>query len=141
MAGITTLFGDSPRMIIMEFFMQFPKDMFTVPELVEGIGMSRTTAFREIKQLLQDGMIMETDKIGKSPTYMNNLKNPVVKTMQRINSYKSKQVAISQLKNLKLHQYTKKLMIVMDRNDLKLKHEMLENELKSVKQTLKEIPA
>ncbi len=64
-------------MKMIDFFMAFPKNEFTVPELIEGIGMSRTTAFNEVKKLSDNGMIIQSDNIGKSPTYKINTKSPI----------------------------------------------------------------
>ncbi len=65
-SGIIALYGNSPRMKMIDFFMVFPKNEFTVPELVEGIGMSHTTAFNEVKKLSDNGIIIQSDNIGVS---------------------------------------------------------------------------
>ena len=137
MTGITTLFGESPRMKVMEFFMQFPKHEFTVPELVEGIGMSRTTAFDQTGSLLKDEMIIQCGKIGKSPTYKVNLQSPLVKAMQKMNSYKSKEAARSQLKQKNLQ---KLLATQLNKEALEIHKQLLENELTITKSKLRKIP-
>lgn len=95
-SGIIALYGDSPRMKVIDFFMTFPKNEFTVPELVESIGMSRTTAFKEIEKLLDNDMIIKSGNIGKSPTYKINTKSPIVYSMQKLVSLRSKKIAASQ---------------------------------------------
>lgn len=138
MAGITTLFGESPRMKVLEFFMQFPKHEFTVPELVEGIGMSRTTAFSQTESLLNDGMIITSRKVGKSPTYKINSKSPLFRVMQKMNSYRSKEAARTQLKRNNL----KKFMIAqLNKDVLEIHKQLLENELTLTKTKLKKIAA
>ena len=137
-SGITSLFGNSPRMKIMEFFMQFPKNEFTVPELVEGIGMSRTTAFNEVNSLLKDEMIIEIGKSGKSKIFKVNLKSPIVLAMQKINSYRSKKVAASQITRKNI---MKSLPYTMNVEILQLQKTMLEEELKVTNTRLEEIPA
>ncbi len=107
--SITKLFGNSPRMKIVEFFMDFPKDRFTIPELVQGIGMSRTTAFKIIRTLLTDEWIVQKQKEGKSATYQINFKNPVVKIMQKINSYESEKIAIKELQKITFSSFRKEI--------------------------------
>ena len=92
-SGIIAVYGNSPRMRILEYFMVFPKNEFTVGEIVEGVSMSRTTAFREISKLLDNGMIIQSGKVGKSPTCKIDLKNPLIKVMQKSVSYRSEQIA------------------------------------------------
>lgn len=90
-----TLYGDSSRMKMIDFFMIFPKNEFTIHELVEGIGMSRTTAFNEIKKLSDNEMIIKSGNVGKSPTYKINTKSPIVYSMQKMVSLRSKKIATS----------------------------------------------
>ena len=118
--------------------MQFPKNEFTVPELVEGIGMSRTTAFNEVNSLLKDEMIIEIGKSGKSKIFKVNLKSPIVLAMQKINSYRSKKVAASQITRKNI---MKSLPYTMNVEILQLQKTMLEEELKVTNTRLEEIPA
>jgi len=138
MAGIITLFGESPRMKVLEFFMQFPKHEFTVPELVEGIGMSRTTAFSQTESLLNDEMIIISGKVGKSPTYKINSKSPLFRAMQKMNSYRSKEVARTQLKRNNLNKF---MIAQINKEVLEIHKQLLENELTLTKTKLKKIAA
>ncbi len=102
-SGIIALYGDSPRMKMVDFFMTFPKNEFTVPELVEGIGMSRTTAFKEINKLLANGMIIQSGTVGKSPTYKINKDSTIIYLLQKMVSLRSKTAATSQIRNQTLN--------------------------------------
>jgi len=138
-SGIIALYGDSPRMKMIDFFMAFPKNEFTVPELVEGIGMSRTTAFKEIKKLSDNGMIIQSGNIGKSPTYKINTKSPIIYSMQKLVSLRSKKIAASQIKNSTLNTLLRKQLESID--VLYNREAMLKTELKLTRNMINEIPA
>jgi len=133
-SGIIALYGDSPRMRMVDFFMTFPKNEFTVPELVEGIGMSRTTAFKEIEKLSNNNMILQSGNIGKSPTYKINTKSPIIYAMQKLVSLRSKKIAASQIRNTTLNTQIRKQLESIDalynrkamlKTELKLTHDMI----------------
>jgi len=138
-SGIIALYGDSPRMKMIDFFMVFPKNEFTVPELVEGIGMSRTTAFKEIKKLLDNGMIIQSGNIGKSSTYKINTKSPIIYSMQKLVSLRSKKIAASQIKNSTLNTLLRKQLESID--VLYNREAMLKTELKLTRNMINEMPA
>ncbi|MEX0862710.1 hypothetical protein [Nitrosopumilus sp.] len=136
-SGIIALYGDSPRMKMIDFFMVFPKNEFTVPELVEGIGMSRTTAFKEIKKLLDNDMIIQSGNIGKSPTYKINTKSPIIYSMQKLVSLRSKKIATSQIRSTTLQKILRNQMVAIDQ--LYNRETMLKNELKLTRNMINEI--
>ena len=137
-SGVIALYGDSPRMKMIDFFMTFPKNEFTVPELVEGIGMSRTTAFKEIKKLLDNDMIMQSGNIGKSPTYKINTKSPIVYSMQKLVSLRSKTIAASQIKSATLNTLLRKQLESIDA--LYSREAMLKTELRLTRSMINEMP-
>jgi len=138
-SGIIALYGDSPRMKMVDFFMTFPKNKFTVPELVEGIGMSRTTAFNEVKKLSDNGMIMQSGNVGKSPTYKINTKSPIVYSIQKLVSLRSKKIAASQIKSATLNTLLRKQLESIDQ--LYNREAMLKTELKLTRTMINETPA
>jgi len=137
-SGIIALYGDSPRMKMIEFFMTFPRNEFTVPELVEGIGMSRTTAFNEIEKLSGNEMIIKSGNVGKSPTYKINTDSPIVYSMQKLVSLRSKKIAASQIKSATLNRLLRKQLESIDQ--LYNRETMLKTELKLTRSMINEIP-
>ena len=135
-SGITALYGNSPRMRALEYFMVFPKNEFTVGEIVKAVGMSRTTAFKEISKLLDNGMIVQSDKIGKSPTYKIDIKNPLVKVMQKSVSYRSGQIADRQTAR---KDTTLLARAQLNADALNARKKLLSNELRLTKDMIKEI--
>ena len=138
-SGIIALYGDSPRMKMIDFFMAFPKNEFTVPELVEGIGMSRTTAFKEVEKLSDNDMIVQSGNIGKSLTYKINTKSPIIYSMQKLVSLRSKKIATSQIRSVTLQKILRNQMVSIDQ--LYNRETMLKNELKLTRSMINEIPA
>lgn len=138
-SGIIALYGDSPRMKLVDFFMTFPKNEFTVPELVEGIGMSRTTAFKEIDKLLTNDMIIHSGNVGKSPTYKINKNSSIIYLMQKTVSLRSKTTATSQIRNITLNTRLRKQLETIDQ--LYNRETMLKTELKLTRTMINEIPA
>ena len=135
-SGIIALYGNSPRMRILEYFMVFPKNEFTVGEIIEGVSMSRTTAFREVSKLLDNGMIIQSGKVGKSSTCKIDLKNPLIKVMQKSVSYQSEQIA-----NRQTIQKDISLSIKAQPNAkaLNARKKLLSEELRLTKNMIKEI--
>ncbi len=138
-SGIIALYGNSPRMKMIDFFMTFPKNEFTVPELVEGIGMSRTTAFNEIEKLSDNEMIIKSGNVGKSPTYKINTKSPIVYSMQKLISLRSKKIAASQFRSETLNKSLRKQLKTIDQ--LYDREAMLKTELNLTRNMISEIPA
>jgi hypothetical protein len=137
-SGIIALYGDSPRMKMVDFFMTFPKNEFTIPELVEGIGMSRTTAFKEIDKLLANAMIIQSGHVGKSPTYKINKNSSIIYLIQKMVSLRSKTAATSQIRNKTLNTLLRKQLETIDQ--LHNRETMLKTELKLTRTMINEIP-
>ena len=138
-SGIIALYGDSSRMKMVDFFMTFPKNDFTVPELVEGIGMSRTTAFKEIDKLLTNDMIIRSGNVGKSPTYKINLRNPVIQLMQNAAHITSDRIAEQQVARKNVNRIVRNAR-VSSRKVLLMRQQLLEQELQYTRTELEAIP-
>lgn len=135
---IISLYGDSPRMKIIDYFMTFPKNEFTISEIVDAIGMSRTTAFKEISKLLDNEMIIQTGKIGKSPIFKINNKSPIIYSMQKLVSHRSKKIATSQMRDTIMMRFIRKELKSMD--ELVNRETMLKTELELTRNMRKAIP-
>ena len=135
---LVEIFGDSSRIKIVDYLMEFPTNAFTPSELVENIGMSRTTVFRELNILLNQDMIKSVDKIGKSLTFTINLKNLIVRLMQQSVHFKSEDIADRQLarKNIRVIIRTN----LKNREVLYARKKMLQNELRLTKQMIEAMP-
>lgn len=135
---LVEIFGDSSRIKIIDYLIEFPTNAFTPSELVESIGMSRTTVFRELNILLDQDMIKLVDKIGKSPTFTINLKSPIVRLMQQSVHFKSEDVADRQLAKKKTRTIIRTNL--KNKDVLYARKKMLQYELRLTKQMIDRIP-
>ena len=137
-SGIISILGDSPRTRLLEYLMEFPKDKFTPGELVEAVGMSRTTAFKQINELLVLNMIKEAGTHRKSSLFQINSDNLRVQLIQKLVSLRSMEIANEELKNDK----TTSLLIAQAQVQRLEEHKkLLQFQLQTTRKTLREIPA
>ena len=138
-SALTNIFGDSSRMKILEYFLEFPTNEFTPTELVKGIGMSRSTVFRELDSLIGDDMLVQTGKQRKSPVFKINLKNPIVRLIQQGIHLKSDLIADKQLASKRVRTIVRKTL--NNHKVLSLRKKQLQEELSYTRKKLKEMPA
>lgn len=136
-SALVSIFGDSSRIKILEYFLEFPTNEFTPSELVKDIGMSRSTVFRELDSLIDDGMLIRTGKLGKSPVFKINLKNPIVRLIQQGIHLKSDLIADRQLASKRVRTIVRKTL--NNHEVLLLRQKQLKKELSYTKEKLKEI--
>jgi DNA-binding Lrp family transcriptional regulator len=73
--------GDNPKMRILDFLMDNFAHDFSLPQIAEGSNVAYTTLIDILPRLLEQGILIETRKIGKSTLYKINLDNPVAKAL------------------------------------------------------------
>ena len=79
---ILTLFGSSPKTRLLDLFMDNPLFEFTRNEIVESLGMAKSTLYRVLPELEEEGIIEETRQIGKASLYRLNSESPVVQGLR-----------------------------------------------------------
>ncbi|MBI2630313.1 hypothetical protein HYW76_04365 [Candidatus Pacearchaeota archaeon] len=73
--------GDSPKIRVLDFLIDnFALD-FSLPQIAEGSRVAYTTLIDLLQELINQGTIMKTRKIGKSKLYKINLDSPIVKVL------------------------------------------------------------
>ncbi|QLH07139.1 winged helix-turn-helix domain-containing protein [Nitrosopumilus ureiphilus] len=136
---IIQVFGASPQMRIVDFFLEFPTNEFTINEIVENVGMSKTTATKYVEALNQQELIKTTKKIGKTQPYTINMKNPVIQMIKNAVGIMSDKVADNQLSDEKLLMKIRKSAVTSE--SLMSRKKLLQTELKYTNEHLKTIPA
>lgn len=136
---LVSLFGDSPRMKIIDYLLEFPTNEFTLSELVDEIGMSKTTAPKILDDFEGKGMIVKTAKIGKSQPYKINLRNPVIQLMQNAAHIASDRIAEQQAARKNINRIVRNVR-VSSRAVLLMRQQLLEQELQYTRTELKAIP-
>ena len=86
-------YGSSPQMKILDYLLDFPKNDFTQKEIIEALGMSKTTFYKYFDNLLEFNMIRINRKIAKANLYSINLSNPIVQSMKNNVDYISAKIA------------------------------------------------
>ena len=81
---LTEIFGNSPPVRILDFFLDNKLFDFSKSEIAREIGMSKVTVHKYIDALLRLGILKENRKIGRASMYKLNLESPLVKKLMEI---------------------------------------------------------
>lgn len=77
-------FGNSPKMRIIDFFIDNKLFDFSKKEIIEELGMSKTTFYKVWDDIEKYGIVKVSRKYGKAKLYKLNRENPVVKGLVKI---------------------------------------------------------
>ncbi len=75
--------GDSPKIRIIDFFLDNPLYDFTKKEVIESLGMSKQTFYKYFRDLEEIGIVKVSRKIGRAKLYKLNHKHPLVEMFRR----------------------------------------------------------
>ncbi len=84
--------GDSPKLRIVDFFLDNPLFDFTKKEVIEALGMSKPTFYKYFKDIEEYGIVSVSRRIGKAKLYKINLENPMVKMLNEYTMQLSLQI-------------------------------------------------
>jgi predicted transcriptional regulator len=101
-------YGSSPQMKIIDYLMDFPKNDFTQKEIIEALGMSKTTFYKYFDNLVEFGMIRVNRKIANSKLYSINMQNPLVQSLKKNVDYLSEKIAEDSLEQISVKTKNKK---------------------------------
>lgn len=79
---ILTLFGSSPKTRILDLFLDNPLFEFTRNEIIEALGMAKSTLYSTLPGVEETRVIVETRQIGKASLYRLNSESPVVQDLR-----------------------------------------------------------
>ena len=85
--------GDSPKLRIIDFFLDNPLFDFTKKEIIEALGMSKRTFYKYFPDLEKYGIVKVSRKIGRAKLYKINLEHPLVKMLREYEKKLSLQIA------------------------------------------------
>ena len=86
-------FGDSPKLRIIDFFLDNPLFDFTKKEVIEALGMSKQTFYKYFADIEKNEIVKISRKIGRAKLYKINLENPMVKMLRESETQLSLQMA------------------------------------------------
>ncbi len=73
--------------------MNFPKNDFTQKEIIEALGMSKTTFYKYFESIVEFGMIRVNRRIANTKLYSINLQSPMVRSIKKNMDYLSEKIA------------------------------------------------
>jgi len=95
------MFGNSPKLRILDFFLDNPYFDFSKSEVIRELGMSKQTFYKYFKDLEDLGIVKPTRKIGRATLYRINKEHPLVKKMDEIINEVSLQIAEKEAEKMK----------------------------------------
>jgi DNA-binding transcriptional ArsR family regulator len=93
--------GDSPKLRIVDYLLDYKLNDFTKKEIVKALGMSKLTFYKYFKDLVELGLVTPSRKIGRATLYRINLENPIVKMIIDCETKLSLQIAEQEAEKLK----------------------------------------
>jgi DNA-binding transcriptional ArsR family regulator len=94
-------FGNSPKLRILDYLLDYKLNDFTKKEIVEALGMSKITFYKYFKDLEDLGLVIPSRKIGRATLYKINLENPMVKLLIEYEMQLSLQIAEREAQKMK----------------------------------------
>lgn len=94
-------FGTSPKIRIIDFFLDNPLSDFTKKEIIEALGMSKQTFYKYFPELEELEIVMVSRKIGRAKLYKLNLKHPLINMLREYERKVSLQIAEKEAARIK----------------------------------------
>jgi len=85
--------GDSPKLRIVDFFLDNPMFDFTKKEVIEALGMSKQTFYKYFPELEGYEIVKVSRRIGKAKLYKINPEHPLVSMLREYEKKVSLQFA------------------------------------------------
>lgn len=85
--------GDSPRLRIVDFFLDNPMFDFTKKEVIEALGMNKQTFYKYFPELEEYEIVKVSRRIGKAKLYRINPEHPLVNMLREYEKKVSLQIA------------------------------------------------
>jgi DNA-binding transcriptional ArsR family regulator len=98
---LTRALGNSPKLRIIDYLLDYKLNDFTIKEILEAVGMSKLTFYKYFEDLKELGLVIPSRKIGRATLYKINLENPMVKMMIEYETKLSLQIAEQEEQKLK----------------------------------------
>ncbi|MFY3741989.1 MAG: DNA-binding transcriptional regulator GbsR (MarR family) [Candidatus Nitrosomirales archaeon] len=82
--------GDTTKLRIIDFFLENRSD-YSKKEIIENIGISKTTFYKVWKELAKFDIVKETRRYGKARLYTLNENNPLIEKVMALDAELGKQ--------------------------------------------------
>ena len=78
------VFGSTPQLRLVDFFLDNPRFDFTRGEIVAALGMAKRTLARHLPELLDSGVVEVSRKMGRAELYRLNSDSDVVVGLRKL---------------------------------------------------------
>ena len=95
------MFGDSPKLRILDIFLDNPYFDLSKSEVIRELGMSKQTFYKYFKDLEDLEIVRPTRRIGRATLYRINREHPLVKKLNEIINEVSLQIAEQEAEKMK----------------------------------------
>ncbi len=75
------LFGDTPKVRVLEYLLEGRELDHSIGDIAEGAGINRVTLFRLWPEIEKSKLVEHTRKIGNAKLFTLNMKNSYVKNL------------------------------------------------------------
>jgi predicted transcriptional regulator len=99
---IFKIYGSSPNTKMLDFLLSFPKNEFTVSDIIQELGMSKTTFYKYFDVLLNIGIVKINKEITKPKLYSINLASPIVQNVRKNIDFVSEKIADDESMKIKI---------------------------------------
>ncbi len=91
---LSKIFGDCPHVKILEVFADHFDEELSIPDIIWLTDMPKTTIYNYISKLLEEKILLEGNKVGKTQLYhLNNEKQEVKIVLSLVNYIVSEKLA------------------------------------------------
>lgn len=94
--------GNSPKLRIIDFFLDNLLFDFTKKEVIEALGMSKQTLYKYFPEIEEYGIVMVSRRIGRAKLYKINIKHPLVSMLRDYETKLSLQIAKEEAKKMRV---------------------------------------
>ncbi len=91
------VFGDSPIIRVIDFFLDHREFDYSLTEIAKGAGVGWVTLHQFWKELVRLGLVKRTRRIGRAELYRLNEASPIVKKLSEVDLAVSKVFAKREL--------------------------------------------
>jgi len=78
------VFGSSPQLRLLDFFMDNPGHDFSRNEVMDAVGMAKRTLYDYLPVLVGEGALKVSRRIGRAELYALNRESPIVRCFMRV---------------------------------------------------------
>ncbi|KPV62315.1 MAG: hypothetical protein AOA65_1939 [Candidatus Bathyarchaeota archaeon BA1] len=96
------MLGYSPKLRILDIFLDNPYFDFSKSEIVRELGVSKQTFYKNFKDLEELGIVKPTRNIGRATMYRINAEHPLVKRLNEIVNEVSLQIAEQEAEKMRV---------------------------------------